>query len=362
MALLMVQVFRGVLILVGLAALAATAVPAISTNTWWIRTFDFARLQTLVLLIIIAVLLLLSWRRPAVLPFILLLAAGAAYNASILYFYTPVHGVEQLGAASCPANRRLRLLEVNVQMTNQHDERLLDIVRRVKPDVAWFQETDEWWAGELAALSDEMPHHVSEAQPNYFGVALYSRLELVDPQIVHLTRSADPAVFTGVKLASRDVVRLYAVHPRPPQEGQGTAERDGQLLAAALAARDDQAPHLLVGDLNSVPWEDVVHRAKRVGRFLNPRIGRGLDITWNAHSWILKWPLDQILPAPDFTLLSLHVLPAFGSDHRPYLAELCLDPAVAARQPAPALEPGDIELTQRAVRAGQGEADKTGIR
>ena len=65
--------------------------------------------------------------------------------------------------------------------------------------------------------------------------------------------------------------------------------------------------------------------AKRVGRFLDPRIGRGFYITWNATSWWLKWPLDQILPGQTFTLTGLRVLPEFGSDHHPYLADLCFN-------------------------------------
>jgi len=59
-----------------------------------------------------------------------------------------------------------------------------------------------------------------------------------------------------------------------------------------------------------------------------------------------------------FTLPSLQVLPAFGSDHHPLLAELCLDPAAAPRQPPPAPKPGDIEAAQATVRKGQGAADK----
>ncbi len=118
----------------------------------------------------------------------------------------------------------------------------------------------------------------------------------------------------------------------------------------------------MAGDMNSVPWESVIHRTQRVGRFLDPRIGRGLYITWDADSPIMKWPLDQILPGPGLTLLSLQVLPAFGSDHRPYLAELCLDPAAAPRQPPPALQPGDVEAAQAEVREGQGAADKAGYK
>ena len=205
----------------------------------------------------------------------------------------------------------------------------------------------------MSQLGEHMPHGVAKAQPNYFGVHLFSKLPLADAQIRFLTNAADPSVFADAMLPSGQTVKVYAIHPRPPQVGQGTAERDGHILAAALAARNDGSPHLLLGDMNAVPWEGVIRRARRVGGLLDPRIGRGFYITWNAESLVLKWPLDQILPGSGFTLLSLQVPPAFGSDHQPLLAELCLDPTAAPRQPAGALRPNDIEAAQTAVRKAQ---------
>lgn len=355
---LVLGVARWAVLLLALVGVVVTFIPAASGDTWWIRFLDFPRLQFLVALLVIGallVLVLLASRPRGWLGLLALalVAAAAACNAFKLFPYSPLAAPRQLAAEACPEGNRLRLLEVNVQMTNRHDHRLLEMVRQAEPDVAWFQETDNWWARELSALGDRMPHHVTHAQPNYFGVDLYSRLPLLDPQVVHLTRAADPSVFTGLRLPSGQVVKLYALHPRPPQQGQSTATRDGQLMATALAAREDAEPHVVAGDMNSVPWEGVIHRTQRVGRFLDPRIGRGLYLTWDAGNPVLKWPLDQILPGPGFTLLSLRVLPGFGSDHLPYLAELCLDPAAAPRQPPPALQQDDIQTAQAAVRKGR---------
>lgn len=347
-------IFRWLLLLLALAGVVVTVLPSVNGDTWWIRFLDFPRLEFLIAMAIVGILLLLLPRRTWLSwVAVAALTVACAYDAFLLAPYSTITGPQEVAAHACPDGNRLRLLEVNVQMTNRNDQRLLDIVRQVDPDVAWFQETNERWEQELAPLSQAMPHGVAEAQPNYFGVHLFSKFPLSDPQVHYLTGSRDPSVFTGVRLPSGQSLKLYAIHPRPPQVGQSTAERNAQLLATALAARDDQEPHVVAGDMNSVPWEAVIHQAQRVGRFLDPRIGRGLYITWNADSRVLKWPLDQILPGPGFTVLSLQVLPAFGSDHRPYLAELCLDPAAAPRQPAPALQPGDIEAARASVRAGQ---------
>ncbi len=353
-----VRVARWLLILLALAGIAVTVIPAIPGNIWWVRYLDFTRIEILIASAAVWVLLLLVSRGVISRVALLALAGAIAYQAYVLYPYTGFAPPNQIATETCAPNSRLRLLEVNVQKTNQHDNRLLNMVRQIDPDIAWFQEVDEWWLQNLAPLAATMPYHVTQAQPNYFGAALYSRYPLSDPEVKFLTGSHDPSVFTGIQLPSNQSIRLYAIHPRPPQQGQSTAERDAQILATALAAHDDNLPHIVAGDLNAVPWEDTVHLAKRVGRFLDPRIGRGFYMTWNATSPVLKWPLDQILPGQTFTLTALRVLPEFGSDHRPYLAELCFNPAAAAWQSPPPMWSGDIEEARTAVLTGQGKADQ----
>jgi endonuclease/exonuclease/phosphatase (EEP) superfamily protein YafD len=356
---MLVRIARWLLILLALAGIAVTIIPAVPGDIWWVRYLDFPRIEILIASAVVWVLLLLVSRGRVSRLALLALAVAIACQAYVLYPYTSFAPPNQIATETCAAGNRLRLLAVNIQMTNQHDNRLLNMVRQIDPDVAWFQEVDEWWLQNLAGLAATMPYHVAQAQPNYFGAALFSRYKLIDPEIRFLTGSHDPSVFTGIQLPSDQPVRLYAIHPRPPQEGQGTAERDAQILATALAAHDDNLPHIVAGDLNAVPWEDMIHMAKRVGRFLDPRIGRGFYITWNATNPVLKWPLDQILPGQTFTLRSLRVLPEFGSDHRPYLAELCFNPNAASWQSPPPMRSGDVEDARTAVLNGQGRADQT---
>lgn len=356
------RLLRWLLLLASVGLVVVTILPSIDTATWWVRYLDFPRLEFAIGMLLVGIVLLLLGPGRLGLLALLGLAACAAYDCSVLFAYSELPDVRQSAAASCPAGNRLRLLEVNVEMTNHDAADLLAIVREAKPDVAWFQEVDDWWADQLAPLAADLPNVVKQPQPNYFGVELMSRLRLLDPQVKQLTSSANPSVFTGVELPSGQAIRLYAIHPRPPQIDQSTRERAGQLMATALAARADNAPHVVAGDMNSVPWEDVIHRAERVGRFLDPRIGRGLFITWNAKRWVLRWPLDQILPGQDFTLLSLRVLPPFGSDHRPYLAELCYDPAAGRDQSPDHLRPDDLAVARAAVAKGQNAATKEGYK
>ncbi|RZL41595.1 MAG: endonuclease [Variovorax sp.] len=336
----------------------ATVLPAWPTDRWWVRYLDFPRLEVLAAMAVALALLILlprrgrwSWCGAAV------LAAAIAWDAVLLAPYVAPLALPwpapEVVSGQCAVGERLRILTVNVQMTNQHDHRLLEFVRQADPDIAWFQETDAWWEGELAPLSASMPHGVAQAQENYFGVHLFSRLPLKDTKIRQLTGSRNPSVFTTVTLPSGDLVKLYAIHPRPPQVGQSTAERDAQLMATALAASEDALPHVVMGDLNAVPWEEALQRLRHLGGFGDPRIGRGVFMTWHADHPLLRWPLDHVLPGPGWSVAAMRVLPAFGSDHLPLLVDLCRLRGPIARR---SMHHDDVAQARRTVARGQGKA------
>jgi len=196
-------------------------------------------------------------------------AAAAARNAALLspYLVPSVAPWPQpkVAAGACGPGDRLRVLSVNVQRSNMHDIRLLDMVREADPDVAWFQEVDAWWEQELSPLGAPMPHGVAEVQANYFGVHLHSRMPLIGPKVRHLTGSRNLSVFTALAMPSGATARLYAVHPRPPQVGQGTVERDAQMMAAALAARGQRGAARADGrpELSAVGGSDPTCKAHR---------------------------------------------------------------------------------------------------
>jgi hypothetical protein len=99
------------------------------------------------------------------------------------------------GAKRDPAT--FRLLISNVQMENQQHQRLLDIVRENAPDVVLAVETDAAWARGLEPLRADYPHILSHPQENYYGLVLFSRLPLINPQIRFLVQDDIPSVHTG---------------------------------------------------------------------------------------------------------------------------------------------------------------------
>ncbi|MEZ5424985.1 MAG: endonuclease/exonuclease/phosphatase family protein [Pyrinomonadaceae bacterium] len=58
------------------------------------------------------------------------------------------------------------------------------MVKEVGSDVVLLCETDARWWGQVALLKKDYPNFVEKPQENGYGIALYSRLELIDPHLV----------------------------------------------------------------------------------------------------------------------------------------------------------------------------------
>jgi endonuclease/exonuclease/phosphatase (EEP) superfamily protein YafD len=135
-----------------------------------------------------------------------------------------------------------------------------------------------------------------------------------------------------VQLATNRPFTLMGLHPRPPHPGQDTEERDAEILIAARRAARLGMPVIAIGDFNDVAWSNTSQTFKRIGGYLDPRIGRGTFATFpSAMPW-LAWPLDHIFMTEEFTLDEIKVLGDVGSDHRPIYGHVCLTPKDAAKR------------------------------
>lgn len=250
-----------------------------------------------------------------------LMAAALGYQAFMLLPYAPL-GAE-LAAGDCPPGTDFSVMVANVQITNDPGGRLIEIVREVEPDVLLAMETTEKWDKALAPLAKTMPHTIAHVSDSAFSIHLFSRLPLESPEIRFLAGQETPQIVTGVRLGNDKIITLYGVHPRPPSPSQSALGRDAVLYEAAFMARDSSRPAVVAGDLNATPWESATSRMREIGSLEDPRRGYGYVPTFDANSWWMSWPLDQIFHQPGFVVLSLERLPYFGSDHFPFFGRFC---------------------------------------
>ncbi|NEU13237.1 endonuclease [Methylobacterium sp. BTF04] len=337
----------------GAILVAATLLPFIPSNSGFIRTFDFPRLQIAAMIVpVVAALLILS-RDGAGWVLIAALIAALAYQVSRIYPFTPAASPQAVTAApsACGEAATVSILIANVLESNRDHAALLDLVARHDPDLLLLLETDATWAAALAPLRASYPHVVAQPQGNTYGLMFYSRLALTDPQVRFLLQDDVPSVRTGVTLRSGERFTFYGVHPRPPHPGQSSAPRDAELVMVAREVKAAGGPAVVGGDLNDVAWSKTNALFQTIGGLLDPRIGRGLYPTFNAKWPMLRWPLDHVFFSDDFLLVDLQRLPHIGSDHFPILISLCRSKAAPAVQDAPQADAADRKAAREAVEA-----------
>ena len=145
--------------------------------------------------------------------------------------------------------------------------------------------------------------------------------------------------------------RMIALHPRPPRPNQDTEERDAEIIMAARKSQDLALPVLAIGDFNDVAWSDTTRLFKDLGGFLDPRRGRGTYASFPANMVWLGWPLDHLFITEEFLFSDMRIGESVGSDHRPVIARLCLDPERARMRNANAAAPdtGDKEAADEVM-------------
>ena len=312
--------------------IAGTLLSTTDLNQWWIRIWDFPRVQILIAMIVLGAALWFfdrGWR-----PWIPLVLAGLSiWQVYRVYPYTSFAGHEV--ARTLPEENYgdgcFSLLTLNVLQTNREYQRTADLIRRVDPDVLLLMETDQAWADAMAPVMQAYPGQIHRPLDNTYGIMFATRLPMSDASIQDFAQADTPSVVATLR-AGKSAFRMIGLHPRPPTVNQDTEERDAEIIMAAKQSAALSMPVLAIGDFNDVAWSDTTRLFKKVGSFLDPRIGRGTYATFPADYTWLGWPLDHLFVTEEFLLREMSVGKAVGSDHRPVLAELCLDPRPARQR------------------------------
>lgn len=348
-----------------LIGILATALSLFDSQVWWVRIWDFPRLQVLCWCLF-SIALLGIFLRPFGKVGVLLttaVAASALYQGSRILPYTPVYPVEVLEAERQESGETLRIMTANVLTSNRNAKPLLEIVEAEHPDILLLTEPDTWWVEQLAALDEGYPHQILHPLDNTYGIALYSRLPLKDPKVEFLVESDIPSVNALLVLSSGKQVKFFGIHPKPPApaESEDTTERDAELVIVGKKMRDLKIPAIVAGDLNDVAWSSTTSLFQKISGTLDPRRGRGMYNTFHANIPVLRFPLDHIFHTEHFRLSALRRLSGVGSDHFPILIELSLEESAEVLQEEPQPRASDViegeELIEKAKQERREEKE-----
>jgi endonuclease/exonuclease/phosphatase (EEP) superfamily protein YafD len=318
------------LIVLGLVAGLATILPLWRTTRWWVRIWDFPRFQIALLALLILIVTPLLRPPTGLFDWLFLASLVGVVIWQFTWFGPYLPGAPRAVQSSARTEsdlNRIAVLTTNVLQSSRGAERLLKIIGDADADLVLAVEVDEWWTESLKdALRSRYAYNICYPLSNEYGLALFSRLELIEPEVRFILDDAIPSIRTKVRLRSGALVSVYGVHPRPPAIQQDSTERDVELLSVGLEIKACQKPAIVLGDLNDVAWSPTTLNLMRAGDLLDPRRGRGFYNTYPANWPGLRYPLDYVFSTRHFNILGMRVLPDFGSDHLPLIAELTLEP------------------------------------
>lgn len=303
--------------------------PLTRIEGWWVRIFDFPRMQiaTGIVVLIILQLSLLDISRSFTWFLFAVALACLIYQSWWIVRYSPLYPLEVKSTKNGDGKNKIRIMAANVLTSNRNYKKLLGLVRCYQPDILVTVETDTWWQQKLDALEPDYPHTVKCPLDNLYGMHVYSRLPLKNTEIKYLVEDDKPSIHALAELPSGRGVRMHFLHPGPPSptENEESSERDAELLvlAKSISQCDPETPVIVTGDLNDVAWSRTTRTFRKISGLLDPRIGRGMFNTFHAEYWFLRWPLDHLFHSSHFTLGDIHRLQGIGSDHFPLLVELC---------------------------------------
>ena len=317
------------LYVIGALLLIATILPLWHTSRWWVRLCDFPRFQIAILATIVAISIPINnWPGSFLdVSFSLALAVAALWQLSWVWPYLRLAPVEVKSCSEATGSpRRFSLLTTNVLQTARDANGLLDILAAENADLILAVETDEWWCARLQeGLDSRYPHRLTYPLSNGYGLALFSRLELVEPSIRFLVDEAVPSIKVRIRLRSGALIDVFGLHPQPPAPAQDSTERDVELVLVGREIARKQRPAIVLGDLNDVAWSPTTSRFKEIGGLVDPRRGRGFFNTYPARLPGLRYPLDYVFHTTHFAVCDMRVLPRFRSDHLALIVTLTLE-------------------------------------
>lgn len=296
----------------------ATAMALLFRKEWWIKVFDFPRLQ-IISLLTPGIIIQIIWFQGNAFSWIILSFSLLAFAIQFSYIapYFPF-SKKEIPDSDPNTEAHISFLISNVRMSNRKCDKLKELIVNYSSDIVLLVETNQWWADAMETVMSDYPHQVKRPLENTYGMLLYSKIPIQNASIEYIVKEEVPSIHgivekNGVKIA------LSCLHPEPPapEEADTSKPRDKELIIMGKRIREQNLPHVVMGDLNDVAWSDTSNQFTKIAQMKDPRKGRGFMNTFHAKIPVIRWALDHIFISHGLRVTQMKRLPSIGSDHFP---------------------------------------------
>ncbi len=305
-------------------AILTTLASSLRKTNWWVKVCDVSRfhIALLTLFLIIFAIFFLPVSAFWVQATLIVLTFGLLYHLRIISPFFPFSKVEI--PTTSKRNQKISMISINVRLKNKKYQNLIRLIEKENPDIFLLTEVDQAWLDAIAVLRKKYPHTVLNPLDNTYGIALYSKLKLENPEVKYMVEQDVPSIHTNVILNGQRI-QLLGLHPRPPAPWTRPENKDIELIMVAGLSNINSRPTIVAGDLNDVGWSRITANFKQISGLSDPRVGRGFFNTYNALIPFFQFPVDHFFVSKHFRIIEIKRLKAIGSDHYPVILEVNLE-------------------------------------
>lgn len=289
--------------------------PLLPSAHWSIRFFDFVRVQTAIIQLLLIITSFIIWNtfiyQHSVTTILLLVFT---YQLWLILPYTPIF--PKYKPKQKLHNDQLTIITANVLQTNKGFQDFIALIKKESPDILITMESNDAWDQSTSNAFPEYKYTVKASLDNFYGMHLYSKIPLKTGIVKYLVEKDIPSIHCEIQYASQ-YFNLIAIHPAPPSptENQTSKERDAELMLVGKMCRQSVEATIVCGDLNDVVWSKNTRLFTKMTGYKNPRMGRGLFSSFHTKYWLLRYPLDHLFYSKDLYVPEIRRLARFGSDH-----------------------------------------------
>lgn len=251
----------------------------------------------------------------AFIPAVIIIPVLLVHSFAVAQMYIPTNSETVSGGDD------IRVMSSNLLVSSTSFNAQVESIYKIDPDIIVFQEYSSSWDMALSDELKEYPFRVSEVLDSPFGIAIYSKYEIISSKIVTLGRSTVPNIDAVVNINSQHL-RILGVHPPPPISDRLFNLRNSHLNAISKQVVDETRAMIVLGDLNTTPWS--VHFRKMVSetKLRDSRRGFGIHPTWPSKYLFAQIPIDHILINGEIRTVDMGTVVSHGSDHKGLWADL----------------------------------------
>jgi endonuclease/exonuclease/phosphatase (EEP) superfamily protein YafD len=214
----------------------------------------------------------------------------------------------------------LKVAHFNVLYNNHRHSNILDEVWRTNADLLSFQEVSEEWSEVLIReLSHHYPYYRVAGSNTYFGLAVFSKTPFNN---IRVDSSARHPIVIGEIEVDNQAVNFLCAHTTSPITRRSYLERNQELELISDSIHELGNPVLLIGDLNSVPWDKNLRRIIKHNKLKDSR--RFYSSTFPRILGFFGIPIDYILYSNNISCTKFETLSSSSSDHKGIYGEYAI--------------------------------------